>query len=397
MWWKWTKRILIGLAITILTLFVAMVAIVNIYEDEIKQYAVSQLNAHLKVKVQAPKIDLTIWDNFPSTSLRFSDVLIPDYTSENQKDTMLFAKNIYLNFNFWDILAGNYTVQEVALSEAMITIKTNEKGEANYDIWNTDTTVVSDGKFSFDIKKLSGKNIQLNYIHEPANQVYKMDVKTISFAGNFNEKAYQLSVESDLRVKRFYTNGMTLLKNKNASLSAQINIDNNTGVYSIIETNAVIEKIKFNVNGNYTNQNEKASIDLQVKGDNIDLASLFSVFPINYFDFIKQYNAKGKVLFDAHLAGEINQEPLDIAASFVVKNGSVTEKASGIVLNAINLDGSYTSANAKGVSELVVEQFAAKLDLGSINGSFSIVDFKNPLISCVSNGNTEFKKTTSIY
>ena len=69
MWLKWTKRILAGLGILIVLIVAFVFTVVYIYEDEVKQFAVEQLNKNLKVKVKAPDIDLTIWDQFPNASL----------------------------------------------------------------------------------------------------------------------------------------------------------------------------------------------------------------------------------------------------------------------------------------------------------------------------------------
>jgi hypothetical protein len=391
MWLKWTKRILIGLLITITTLFIALVSFVYIYEEEIKQYAVSQLNTHLKVAVKTSEIELTIWDQFPSTSLRFSDVLVPDYTSENQQDTMLYAKSIYLNFNFWDILGGTYQVQDIAIKNALINIKTNKKGEDNFDIWKADTTVVSDGKFSFDIKKLTGENLLISYKNEPAHQDYKFDVKKTVFKGNFNESNYMLSLESDMKIKRFKTDGTTWLKNKNSTLKADLKIDNTSGKYDINQAKLTVEKIKFDINGFYLNQSDSSAIDLAVKGSNIDLASLFSVFPIDYLSLIKQYKAKGNVLFDAHIVGELSKK-LKVDANFSMEKGSITEKTSSIALNNINLDGYYSSHNAKGTNELKLNQFSAKIDLGSVSGDFLLQNFENPYLECHSKGDISLKK-----
>lgn len=391
MWLKWTKRILIGLLITLATLIIALVSFVYLYEKEIKQYAVDQLNSHLKVEVKTSDIELTIWDQFPSTSLRFSNVLVPDYTSENKKDTMLFASSIYLNFNFWDILSGTYNVQEIAISKALINIKTNQKGEDNFDIWNSDTTVVSDGKFSFDIKKLKGDHLLINYLNEPINQDYKFDVKNIEFKGNFNESNFLLSLESDMKIKRFKTDETTWLKNKNSTLKADLTIDNTSGKYEINQAKLSVEKLKFDIDGYYINQADSAAIDLAVKGSNIDLTSLFSIFPIDYLNVIQQYKAKGAVLFDAHIEGELSKK-LTVDASFSMDKGSLTEKTSDIALKNISLEGYYKSHNSKGTNELKLESFSANIDMGTIKGDFFIENFNQPKLICHSNGNLSLKK-----
>jgi hypothetical protein len=175
-----------------------MFSVVYIYEDEVKQFAVDQLNKNLKVKVKAPEIDLTIWDQFPNASLRFNNVLIPDYMDSTGQDTMFYAKHIYLDFDFWDMIGGNYKVQSVTMESAIANIRINKEGVGNYDIFKEDTTAQADSKFSFELKKLTGKNIHISYVDSVNLQVYRALSKDITFTGNFSDEAYKMKVNSDL-------------------------------------------------------------------------------------------------------------------------------------------------------------------------------------------------------
>ena len=196
MWLKWTKRILASSGILIVLIIAFFVSVVYIYEDEVKQYAVEQLNKSLKVKVKAPKIDLTIWDQFPNSSLRFSDVLIPDYLSVDAKDTMFYAKHIYLSFDFWDMMAGKYKVQKVTIEDGIFNLKINTKGEQNFDIFKKDSTENSNNKFSFELKEVIGKNLHINYIDSITNSHFETHSNQMLFSGNFNEENFLLKMKA---------------------------------------------------------------------------------------------------------------------------------------------------------------------------------------------------------
>ena len=73
MWYKWAKRIIAGIGIFIVLVIGLAFAIIFLYEDEIKDYAVKQLNTHLKSEVKVGDIELTLFQQFPSASLKFSD------------------------------------------------------------------------------------------------------------------------------------------------------------------------------------------------------------------------------------------------------------------------------------------------------------------------------------
>ena len=97
MWYKWAKRLLAGIGIFIALLFGITALIIYLYEDEIKQYAVEELNKNLAVPVAVEEIELTLFSQFPSASLRFNKLFISD-TANN--DTLMYAEHLYMNFNF---------------------------------------------------------------------------------------------------------------------------------------------------------------------------------------------------------------------------------------------------------------------------------------------------------
>jgi hypothetical protein len=392
-WLIWLKRISIGIAAIVLSSLLAIVGILYWYEDEIKQYAVSQLNAHLKVKVSVADIDLTIWDQFPSTSLRFTDVLIPDYTSENQQDTLLFAKNLYLNFNFWDMVSGKYEVNEIAIKGAYAHIKTTADGINNFDIWNTDTTVVSDGKFSFNIRELKSNDFTIRYAHEPSLQFYSFHSDALTFSGNFNEENYLMGAQGDVFIHSFHSSGITWLTNKQSTLDAKINIHSALKKYEIEKALLTVEKINFDAQGYYSGHSDSALLDMHVKGSNIDLASAFSVFPVDYLSQLERYNAKGEVIFDAHIYGDLNSnEQLHVTADFGVEKGSITEKEVNVTLTDVHVSGSFDNHNKDGLGELNLKAFSAKLDVGTVQGNLLLTNFNAPIIQGNSTGQVSLKK-----
>ena len=51
MWLKWTKYIAVFIGISVSLIVGTLVIITSFYEDEIKKYAIEELNLHLKSKI----------------------------------------------------------------------------------------------------------------------------------------------------------------------------------------------------------------------------------------------------------------------------------------------------------------------------------------------------------
>ena len=103
---KWLKRILVGLFALVALLFSGLVIAVTVYEDAIVKYALQSVQENLTTKSSIKEADLTLWNNFPSVSIRFKDI----YVEEDSKahDTLLFAKELYLSFDILDLFSGKY-------------------------------------------------------------------------------------------------------------------------------------------------------------------------------------------------------------------------------------------------------------------------------------------------
>jgi hypothetical protein len=392
MWLKWTKRILASLGILIVLIVGFFFTVVYIYEDEVKQYAVEQLNKHLKVKVKAPDIELTIWDQFPNASLRFNDVLIPDYLSENEQDTMLYAKHIYLSFDFWDMMGGNYKVQTVSIEEAIINLKVNSKGEGNFDIFKEDTTVTEDTKFSFALKEVKGQDIAISYIDSMTNQTYEGFAPNLTFSGNFNEAVYDLKVSAELDAKKVKSGGVTYLRNKDATVDLAMQIDREQNKYLIQKGNINVEELLFDVTGKYIDQADSSLIDLNIKGKNIDLASAITILPQDYMATLAKYKAKGLVVFEAKIRGNINEtESPRTSAEFYLQGGSLTELNTKTSISDLSFDGFFDS-DTLGTSILYLDDIKGMIDVGQINGQVKVENLAAPKIAVSSFGSIDLKK-----
>lgn len=388
MWYKWTKRILAGIGILVVLIFGIATAIIFLYEDEIKKYAVDQINTHLKTEVKVGEIELTLFEQFPSASLKFNNTFIPDLNDTTEKDTMLFAESLYLNFNFWDIIDGNYKVKELQAENSVVKLKINETGSENYNIWKKDTLAESNDKFSFALEKVVFDNIRLQYKNDVTHQDYSISSEQIDFNGNFSKNVYDLNASSDLFIHRFESNSVSYISDKNASIDLVLNIDRDSSHYNINKADFLVEDLTFDISGKYSNHNDSSFLDLLVKGKNIDLETAFTIFPKEYFETLQQYDANGLLEFSTVIRGLINKESSPkVFAEFSLANGSLTEKTTGAHFTNLSFNGNFENQNKNGVESLSLEKIKGKLEGGDIEGSVKIENFVKPKVNSNLQGN----------
>jgi len=373
MWLKWTKYIAIFIGISVTIIVGALVIITSFYEDEIKEYAIEKLNSHLKSKVDVKSIDLTILDNFPQVSLKFKDVLISDNFDKN--DSLFYSEYFYLSFDLLDVLNKKYNVKQISSYNAYINLKVNDIGNDNYNIWKSDTTT-SNKNIKFNLSKLKFNKLRLKYSNLINVQSYSLNTDNIILSGDFKQNIFTLTAISNLQVETFSSNNIEYLNNKKATIDLKLKIDNEKDIYSIIKASVIIEKLNFNLSGNYKNNNVP-SIDIDIKGNNINIASVPSIFPLKSFNILQDYHALGNVEFFASIKGEFNSNKLpETNAKFSIKSGSIKELSTHAEISEINLEGLYSSLE----ESLKISSLSANLYGDTIQGSFNLLNFSNPRI-----------------
>ena len=390
MWYKWAKKILLGIGIFLALLFGTTALIIYLYEDEIKQYAVEELNKNLAVPVAVEEIELTLFSQFPFASLQFNNLFIADTANS---DTLMYAEYLYMNFNFWDMIGGDYTVKELKVENSVIKLRIDSLGNENYLILKEDSLDKKKEKFSFALEEVSFDKIRLSYSNHNTHQDYSINSENINFAGNFSQSNYELSATSNLYINQLKSNSVKYVENKNAAANIVLNINTDSSIYQLKKAEFSVEDLMFDIEGKYTNNNDSSYLSLNIKGRNIDLQTAFSIFPKEYFETLSEYNASGMVVFETKIEGVISKGSSPrIISDFSLSNGSLTEKTTGAHLNQLSLDGHFESRTKKDKEKITFKNINGMLENGTIKGNILVSNFENPYVEVDLNGKLSMAK-----
>jgi hypothetical protein len=380
------KKIVFWMFFVSLFIVTLSTILVKIYEDEIEQYAINEINKYLNTKVDVQDIELSVFKNFPYASLDFNNVLIHDaYENIESDDTLLYAKNLYLNFNLIDIWNENYTVKNIQLKEGTLKIKTSKKGDVNYLITKpiTDTT---ESNFNFQLEWLKVSDLKFEYSNIATKQFYLLELSTADFEGDFSEKAYNLKARSDLYIKKLKSNSFSLIKDKNAHLDLNLHIDTQKKHYTFRQGDLKIEKMPFQITGSISSE----SIQLNLKGKNIELDELSKTILNNSLEQSNNYEGKGKVNFNASIAGKLSKISMpSVEANFSIKNGTIKELKKNISLTHINLTGHYQNKQNNRSESLEFSNLSLQLLQSKFSGSTKISNFDIPTFKGKAIGNID--------
>lgn len=391
---KWVKKIVATIGIIVGVLVLLLLAVTYLYEDEIKQYAINQLNKKLDVKVSVEDIEFTVFEQFPQASLKFHNTFINDKNSENELDTLFFSENIYFNFNFWSIIEGEYVVKHIKTENTFFNLRVDKKGNENYSILKEDT-IQSDDKFSFALKKVDFNDLRINYLNDYNDQYYKLHTDEMTFSGDFSSSVYEMEAKSSLSIDQIKINQISYLNKKEADLSIKMEVNNDSSSFTIKEGDLNIADAGFKVRGTVIKDEVKngSNVDIAISTNNLSITEAFSLLPEKYTNRLNEYQAKGFVWFDAKIKGLVSKtsEP-DFNALFSVENGTMVEKTTQENLSNIKFNGKFSSQNKTNKSSLQLSDISASLSDGNISGAINIDDINNGRVRLDLNGDLGLNK-----
>src|SRR5690554_7318650 len=116
----------VGVFVALMLVFSALLLV---FKDNIKSYALEEANKYLNKQVHVGYIDIGFIKTFPSVTLSFDDVLVHSrYDTIQTLDTAIYAKKIDLRFNPLDFFKGKYDVNRIDVSDAILNLSVLEEG-----------------------------------------------------------------------------------------------------------------------------------------------------------------------------------------------------------------------------------------------------------------------------
>ncbi len=378
---KYVKRFLVFLSLLVLLIVSAGFIIGIFYRDEVKAYVIQQLNKQLntEVIVDPSDIQFSVIKNFPAASIEFKNVTALDAIAQkDKKDTLFRAGSVSLQFNIIDVFRKNYKIRKLSLSDITLKVKIDKNGNDNYHFWKALEGSKSD-RLTFVLDKVQVSNVNIQYDDKKSKQYYSLVINKGVLSGKLDEEEYDLKTDIQLHLGKIVIDSTTYIENKSAELKAYFFINNKTHTYTVHDGKIKLADMNFLLGGTTVYVDNTATLDLLLKGKDLDIKSFLSLLPEKYKNKTDAYSSAGDFYFETTIKGNYNTTETPIVeANFGIRNGSMKHDKSDLGLQQIQLVGTYSSQNN---SKLNVEEFSGKFSRGSINGRFSIQNFSDPLVN----------------
>ena len=391
----WYRFIGFGIC-TPIFLFSILILIVYINQDKIIQAEIDALNKGHKGKITIGDTHLEPFKNFPYISIRIDDVRILESKS-NDADEILNVADIDLGFGFWDILTGNYDIQELLVEEGAFNIILHKDGSTN--IQNALATTdegESEEPMDIHLKNIQLRNLDIHKFDETTN----MDVETFIYSaqGGFKTQGeiIKAHIDTDFELNVIDNGDTTYINKKHFDLHTDVKYNEKTELLDIQPSGIRMEHGDFGIEGSIDIQKEM-SLDLEIKGTKPNFDMLIAFAPVDLIPVLERYKNAGNIYFNARVKGPTLHGIMPfIDANFGASEAYLENTGERKRIEDMGFEGHFTNGSDRNLKtmEFSLEGMTAKLENGTLLGSLSVKNFEEPEVDMQLNADFDLEFLT---
>lgn len=424
---KVIKFSIISLVVLLAVLFIIPIIFPGKIAQEVKTFA----NERLEGELNFSEADLSFFHHFPSLTLTFDDFKLKGSTPF-KKETLISANEIAFGINIKSLLFDSKVkIDKIYISGALINVKVNERGEANYNVYLSDDKVVASDTSSTSLRldKITIANSRLIY-NDKSTKIL-IDARGFNYVGkgDLDLSVFDIYTEAEIDSLDFSFDKQMYLRNKKVKADLITKINTNSLAFVFEQNNLKINKLPIEFTGKFDFLKNGYDLDFKITSKNSRLNDFFTALPPQYVTWLEKTKVKGRTDIALSLKGKYiaseNKKP-DMAFSMNIRNGGIEYKnapfpVTDIFLNfdtqlpaldteqlKINLDSLYFNVGkdymkaivkTNGTKNLSVDaKIKASMDLQKIDQAFGLqnMDLKGMLkIDIASKG--KYNKDTNIF
>ncbi|EDP97506.1 AsmA-like C-terminal region-containing protein [Kordia algicida OT-1] len=377
---KLWKRILLGLILVPILVLGGLILYIQSNQSDIIKGEIEKLNKEHKGRVTIGDSELSLFGNFPYISVKVYDFQIFE-TKEDNAPVIMDVEDIYVGFNFWDIVEGKYDIQSLIVEDGVFNIVIHENNTTNIQNSLASTSDTETPTTNIHLKKIKLKNLDIHTLDEATNT----DVEKFIYTGTggFSQKDsiiaghidtdFELNVISEAIVPDF-------MKKKHFEIHTDVEFNQHTGILEIQPSGVKMRNADFELKGTIDTKND-VDLNLFIQGTKPNFDMLIAFAPSDVIPYLEKYNNSGDIYFNATIKGPSNKgnRPA-INAEFGATEAFLENPARRKKIDNMGFKGHFSNGANRDTDtmELSLTDMTASLEKGKFKGSLFVKNFKSP-------------------
>ncbi len=352
---KFFKRLGWIVLIALIVLIIGAFASAAIFEKQIGNRIVSELNKQLTSELTVGSLDMSVLSTFPNIAANLRDIRLKDSRGAN----LLEADKLSFRFGLFSFLTSKYQIRSVKLSDGALFVYVDAEGNPNYEVVRTgneasggegnDRTAVS-----LDLAMLS--NMEMIYVNEQTRQYINLLLESAAFSGQFSSAQFDLNSDARIQSRFVEVEGLRYLVGRPLTYDAQVRVDLQEGIYQLQQVTAGVSDNSFKVDGVIEDREKGTYFDLFINNENGNLEGVMQLLPEEYARQLGDFSSTGNFDFTATIQGEYNPNlNPEVRAQLGLNNGRIQSPRLANDLKEVAFVASYSNGKYRDRSSSILE------------------------------------------
>lgn len=372
------RRTLLIAALCGALLLLALSAVGWFFQDAVKAKLVAELNTHLTAPLHQNGIELTLVKRFPQASLRIRDAYMQEVrTDGGVPDTLLYAKDLYLEFSLFSLLTGDYVVRELHGTGMVLYPGLDRNGTENWLVWKSDTSSTDHGGGTdINLRRVSFNGLAARFRDDRSALEISIQSEKLAFGGRFRDDGSKLRAKGDVWLRHWRNAEGVVLADRRTAIDAAMLFGGGAGLFQVEQGELLVGKDPVNFTLAVTT-GDKNELDLRASGFGLDLAEVVHLLPDDLRRTLRRYGVAGNTDLALHYSGPLDGPGPSLSLGMKLRDGRFTELATGTAFRKVKGEFSADFTPDWKTSNLLVKDFSAASPSGPIDGHLELTGQKN--------------------
>ncbi|MCK0155981.1 DUF3971 domain-containing protein [Cellulophaga sp. F20128] len=401
------KRKIFKVIGVLLVLFVGLlIAIPFFLQGKIEKIIKNKVNNNIEATLDFANADLSLLASFPNAKVTIEDLVLVN-KAPFAGDTLFAAKTIALNMSIKELFkdaSEPIGIKSLAVDGAVLKVKVDEDGNANYDIAKeTETTsadVTADGNsFTLAMESYEITNSTIEYTDVVSEMSLLLTDVQHSGTGNLSLEKSELDTKTNALVS-FGMGGTNYLNKNKVGLDAIIGIDLKESKFTFLKNTATVNKLPLVFDGFVKLNEDSQEVAINFKTLESEFKNFLALVPEEYSKSIENVATSGDFIIEGKFEGIVDDTHIP-TFSIQLNSTNASFKYPDLPKSVKNIFINATVSNTTGITEdtaVDIERLSFGIDEDKFSLTAKIVDLMgNTKVKAHINGKMNLANISQAY